>query len=329
MTVKAIEEVGKGKTYTELLISARPAGSLALPMAVIKGNAPGPTLTIIAGIHPTEYAGIEAALRVAKNVVPSRVKGRLVVLPFLNLAGFNSRTPGGSPEDLLDVWRVFPGAAESSITHEVARQVFEKVVRNSDYLIDLHGGELNEAPPIPLAWYPRVGNRKTDAASRSLAEAFLPDYLLDASNICLDGKRFGLPKGLLIHEAAKAGVPAIIGEAGGAGRSGDEGADRLYDGIMNVCRSLGILTGKAKKSRGTDVCDLILLGVKRDGLLYCMTKSGDRVSKGQHLADVRSWEGKVLQRIEAPFDGIVEITVNWLPVRSGEYAIAMVKPVSR
>ena len=56
-------------------------------------------------------------------------------------------------------------------------------------------------------------------------------------------------------------------------------------------------------------------------------KAGDRVAKGQHLADVRGWDGVVLQRIEAPFDGIVEITVNWLPVRSGEYALAMVKPV--
>jgi predicted deacylase len=98
---------------------------------------------------------------------------------------------------------------------------------------------------------------------------------------------------------------------------------------MNVCRSLGMVEGAPKEGRAAEpVSDLTLLGVYHDGLLYCRTKAGDRVTKGQHLADVRSWDGTVLQRIEAPFDGIVEITVNWLPVRSGEYALAMVKPAS-
>jgi len=67
------------------------------------------------------------------------------------------------------------------------------------------------------------------------------------------------------------------------------------------------------------------MGVRNDGLLYVMTEAGARVKKGSRLAEVRSWDGQVLQRIDAPFDGMVTITVNWLPVRSGEYALALVK----
>lgn len=325
MTVKSIDEVGPGKTYTELLVTARPAGNHSLPLVVIGGRSQGPTLTIVAGIHPTEYAGIEAALRLAKDLDPSEVRGRVVIVPFLNVAGFNSRAPGGSPEDLVDVWRVFPGMSGSSITYVIANEVFEKLIKNSDYLVDLHGGELNESAAVPLAWYTRTGDKKTDAASRALASAFAPDLLLDASKIWVDDQPSSLPDGLLIHEAAKHGVPAIIGEAGGAGRSGDEGADRLYEGLVSVARHLGMLKGTPTKTKQTSVTDLTILGVRYDGLLYVNTTAGTRVRKGAHLAEVRSWDGTVLQRIDAPFDGIVTITVNWLPVRSGEYALAMVR----
>jgi len=328
MTVKSIDEVGAGKTYTELLVAARPAGNHSLPLVVIKGKSPGPTLTIVAGVHPTEYAGIEAALRLARDVSASEVKGRIVIVPFLNIAGFNSRAPGGSPEDLVDVWRVFPGMSGSSITYVVANEVFEKLIKNSDYLVDLHGGELNESAAVPLAWYTVTGKKKTDDTSRAIAKAFSPDLLLDASKIWLDDQPSGLPNGLLIHEAAKQGVPAFIGEAGGAGRSSDEGADRLYAGLLNVARHLGMLKGAAKESQPKGVKDLTIMGVRYDGLLYVLTKAGEKVRKGKHLAEVRSWDGNVLQRIDAPFDGIVTITVNWLPVRSGEYALAMVREAS-
>lgn len=325
MSVEDIDKVGEGKTYTELSILERPAGQHSLPVVVIKGKKAGPTLTVVAGIHPTEYAGIEAALRLAHSLSAADVSGRVVIVPFLNVTGFNSRMPGGSPEDMVDVWRVFPGSRGSSITYAVAHEVFQKLIQNSDFLVDLHGGEINESAAIPLAWYTVTGKRETDRKSKDLARAFAPDFLLDASKIWVDDQPSGLPGGLMIHEAARHGIPATIGEAGGAGRSSDPGADRLYEGLVNVLRSLGMVKGSPRKVKVTNLYDLTLLGVKRDGLLYSMTSAGERVSKGQHLADVRSWEGKVVQRIEAPFDGIVTITVNWLPVRSGEYALAVAK----
>ena len=325
VTIQTFDKMGEGKTYTELFVAQRPAGNLSLPVVVLKGRQAGPTLTIVAGIHPTEYAGIEAALRFAHETDAADVNGTVIIVPFLNLAGFNSRTPGGSPEDMVDVWRVFPGNTVSSITYTVAHEFFQRVVRHSDALIDLHGGELNESAAVPLAWYPVTGHTETDEKSRALAEAFQPDYLVDASKIWMDDQPTTLPNGLLIHEAATNRIPSIIGEAGGAGRSSEAGADRLYAGLVNCCQSLGLLPGARPASKVPVLKDLTLLGVRVDGLLYCTATAGERVSKGQGLAEVRSWEGKVLQRISAPFDGIVTITVNWFPVRSGEYALAMAR----
>ncbi|MGA2666350.1 MAG: succinylglutamate desuccinylase/aspartoacylase family protein, partial [Nitrososphaerales archaeon] len=129
MAARTIDEIERGKVYTDLLITARPAGNLTLPIIVIKGAAPGPTLTVVAGIHPTEYAGIEAALRLARGLSPDEVKGRVVILPFVNLAGFNARAPGCRPADLVDVWSAFPGEHGASVTYAVARGLLEKVVR--------------------------------------------------------------------------------------------------------------------------------------------------------------------------------------------------------
>ncbi len=325
MIVDSIDELGSGKSSAELLIFERSAGHLSLPLTVIRGRASGPTLLVIAGVHPTEYAGIEAALRLANDVQAEQVTGAIVIVPFVNLLGFNSRMPGGCPEDMVDLFRIFPGDAGSSVSYTIAREVFQRLVLKSNFVVDLHGGELNESEAIPLAWYSVTGNAKVDAQSKNLAAAFGPDFLLDISKVWFDDQPAPLPAGLLIHEAAKRGVPAIIGEAGGAGKSSDLGADRLYSGLLNLCRSLGILNGTAQTVESSGLKDLSLLGVKQDGLLYCKVSAGQSVSKGQLLAEVRHWNGATLQQIEAPFDGIVTITVNWLPVRSGEYALAVAR----
>ena len=326
MIVNSIDELGSGKNSAELFISGRPAGNLTLPMTVIRGRSSGPTLLVVAGVHPTEYAGVDAALRLANEVEIEQATGTIVIVPFVNLLGFNSRIPGGCPEDMVDIFRIFPGDAGSSVSYTIAREVFQRLVLKSNFVVDLHGGELNESEAIPLAWYSVTGNSTIDGQSKSLAASFAPDFLLDVSKVWFDDQPASLPAGLLIHEAAKKGVPAIIGEAGGAGKSSDQGADRLYAGLLNLSRSLGILTGTPETGKASGLKDLTILGVKQDGLLYCKVSAGERVSKGELLAEVRQWDGAVIQQIKAPFDGIVTITVNWLPVRAGEYALAVARP---
>ncbi len=99
----------------------------------------------------------------------------------------------------------------------------------------------------------------------------------------------------------------------------------LLEGLMRVCRTVGVISGDVKERSPLRVHDLTLLTTQFDGLLSCKVGVGDRVSRGELLAEVRDWEGSVLQEVSAPYDGIIEITVNWMPVRSGEYVLAMVR----
>lgn len=316
---------GRGRYYTHLAIRERAAGSLSLPMIVIRGRSARPTLLVTAGSHPTEYAGVEAALRLSRRLNPMKVRGRVIIVPFVNLLGFNARAPGGCPEDLVDIFSAFPGRSGGTLSHSIARELFEKVVRKADYVVDLHGGELNESDSLFLAWHCKIGNVRVDRASERLARAFGPDYLLDASRIWVNGERSTLPKGLLAYEAARLGKPAIIGEGGGSGRVGEAETRSLLEGLMRVCRAIGVISGDVKERASVRVHDLTLLTTQFDGLLSCKVGVGDRVSRGELLAEVRDWEGSVLQEVSAPYDGIIEITVNWMPVRSGEYVLAMVR----
>ena len=314
-----------GRYYTHLAIRNRAAGSISLPMIVIRGRSARPTLLVTAGSHPTEYVGVEAALRLSRRLNPKKIRGRVIIVPFVNILGFNARAPGTCPEDSVDIFSAFPGMGGGTVSYAIAHELFEKVVRQADYVVDLHGGELNESESLFLAWHCRVGNTRVDRASERLARTFGPDYVLDASKIWVDRERSTLPKGLLAYEAAKLGKAAIIGEGGGSGRVGESETRRLLEGLIRVCTAIGIIRGDVKERPSARVHDLTLLTTWFDGLLSCKVRVGNRVSRGDLLAEVRDWKGSVLQKISAPYDGIVEITVNWMPVRAGEYVLAMVR----
>src|SRR5579862_1702685 len=64
-----------------------PAGSDAatdIPVIVVNGAKPGPTLALIAGAHGTEYASIIALEKFAQIADPAGLSGALIIVPLLN-----------------------------------------------------------------------------------------------------------------------------------------------------------------------------------------------------------------------------------------------------
>ncbi|MBZ5498692.1 MAG: succinylglutamate desuccinylase/aspartoacylase family protein [Acidobacteriia bacterium] len=57
-------------------------------MWLINGEKAGPTLVVTAGVHAAEYASIAAVLDLGRNLGPDNLRGRVVVVPVLNVAGF-------------------------------------------------------------------------------------------------------------------------------------------------------------------------------------------------------------------------------------------------
>jgi hypothetical protein len=99
-----------------------------------------PRISIVAGIHGDEGPwGAYAINKLIEKIDISNIKGSISLLPVANPKAFqeNSRV---ALMDHLDLNRVFPGDPKGSYTERLASVITEKIIEDSDYIIDLHGG---------------------------------------------------------------------------------------------------------------------------------------------------------------------------------------------
>src|SRR5262245_53020243 len=116
-----------------------------LPLLLINGAAPGPTLYLGAALHGYEVIGVELLLRVCAQVHPDTLAGSIVCVLVQNPLAFQleHRVPVGlylkSPLDQMpiDPCTSFPGQAEGNITERLAATLFS-LITTFDYAIDVH-----------------------------------------------------------------------------------------------------------------------------------------------------------------------------------------------
>src|SRR6202048_2901617 len=139
---------------------AVPAGvdaASAIPVIVVNGAKPGPKLALVAGSHGTEYASIIALEKLAQSVSPAMLSGTLIIVPLINRASFDQKVPHLNPVDGKNMNRMFPGKADGTQTERALWAIGKQVVAQCDYLIDLHGGDLDENMRRYSYW-PQTGN---------------------------------------------------------------------------------------------------------------------------------------------------------------------------
>ena len=71
-----------------------PAGSDAatqIPVVVIRGSNPGPTLALVSGAHGTEYASIIALEGLIGSLDPAQISGTVILLPLVNIPSFQQK----------------------------------------------------------------------------------------------------------------------------------------------------------------------------------------------------------------------------------------------
>ena len=64
-----------------------------IPVAVLNGTRPGPTLALVAGSHGTEYASIVALQKMIQTVDPADIAGVLIIVPLVNPGSFRTESP--------------------------------------------------------------------------------------------------------------------------------------------------------------------------------------------------------------------------------------------
>jgi len=160
--------------YEEVLIAGVP---IRFGIFLVNGSMPGPTLVVTAGVHAAEYASIAAALELGRSLQPKDLRGRVIIVPVVNVPGFGVRAIYVCPLDGKNPNRCFPGKALGTASERIAYWLFNNVMLQGDYYVDLHGGDLVEAL-VPFSLYHRTGNAEVDRVSLEMAQVFGIPYIV-------------------------------------------------------------------------------------------------------------------------------------------------------
>lgn len=300
-----------GRAFGYVKVGERPISDVNFPLCVIRSKQDGPVLMVTAGVHPSEYPGMEAAMRLMNSTQPKDLKkGTLVIVPIVNTVGFETAEANTNPIDNLNLNRIFPGDANGTISHQLARRLLELAAK-ADYLIDLHGGDATEFLKPFTIWH-KTGKPKVDAVTERMSQLFSTEFIW-----LMDEPAYG---GTFLDQLASAGKSAVISEAGKLRTYEEEDIQVHLKGIENVMRFLGFKAGEPQVTAGlkqktfTKFWSAIST---RGGIIYPAVKPGDKVTKGQLLGQIKNIHGEVLEELRSPANGWVRIFFPKRVINSG------------
>lgn len=281
-----------------------PAGvdpALRIPVVVVRGRKPGPVLAIVAGSHGTEYASIIAVERLIDHLDAERLSGTVILVPLVNVNSFEEKVPHLNPVDGKNMNRMYPGKAQGTQTERASWAIHKDVVERCDYLLDLHGGDLDENLR-PYTYWPETGNEKLDTVTRGMILAFGVDHIIIEDSRSLDPNH----SRYLDQDALSAGKPAIIAEAGYAGTVEPEDVDSIVQGSIHVMRYLKMLSGDAPPvEHAVWFASVVTPTSEQTGIFYPLVKKDAYVEAGMKLGYVTDFFGKITEEVRAPVSGVV------------------------
>lgn len=282
-----------------------------LPVIVINGAKPGPTLALISGVHGTEYASSVALAQLAARVNPADLSGTLVILPLLNVASYLQKVVHVNPVDQKRVGG-YPGVADGTQSDRIAYAVYHQVIEKCDHLIDYHGGDLDENLH-PYSYWTNTGKPDLDRTSRDMLFAFgLKTIIIkQPGGRGLDNSANGLGKASITVEAGRAGTtePADLAA--------------LIDGTLNVMRYLKMLEGPVVINYPKPLWISKITMVKSDyeGIFYPLVVPEAYVHQGMTVGAITDFFGNKLADITAPVSGVVTLVCSVPTMKKGDNVV--------
>ena len=299
-TVKPLELLGKtvqpGTFETLHWAPDQSFRSIATPVPVLvaHGNEPGPRLCLTAAVHGDELNGIEMVRRLMYELEPTELAGTVVGVPIVNLDGF--RNGSRYLSDRRDLNRYFPGHEKGSAASRLAFSLFNNIVRQCDYLVDLH-----------------TGSQKRINQPQLRAD-------LDKSEVVAFAKHFGgmtvlhspPGDGMLRAAAVEEGIVAVTMEAGGPNRLEGEAVDYGVQALETLLETLDMR--KASRFWGAPqpvFFESEWIRAGQGGILLSEVELNDQVRKGEILGTVTDPISNTGSAIIAPYDGrVLGMAVN-------------------
>src|SRR6516164_7540475 len=233
---------GKHQSYLRMPVPTNSSadGTVPIPITVVK-RGQGPTILITGGVHGDEYEGPIALLKLARRLTPGTVRGRVILVPALNLPAALAGTRL-SPLDGLNLNRVFPGEPNGSITSMIAHYVSTVLIPMADIVVDIHSGgmTLDYLPTIIIHEQNDADwNRRTRAALLAFAA---PIALISRE---LDNAVY------LDTIAENMGKITLSAELGGGGRLSSYTLEIAETGLVSLLRHFDIIEGSIVERNAT------------------------------------------------------------------------------
>jgi uncharacterized protein len=289
------------KTTGFLQVPAGVDAAASIPVILVNGLKPGPTLALVAGAHGTEYASIIALEKISTRVNPAEISGALIIIPLVNMASFEQKVPHVNPVDNKNMNRFYPGKADGTQTERASWVIERQVVEQCDYLIDFHGGDLDESLR-PYSYWSPTGNQKQDTISRGMVMAFGIDHII----IWTDRPTDLNATKYLDNTSTAHGKPSLVVEAGYAGTTGSDDVATLIDGTFSVMRYLNMVLGTATPIEHPVWIERVeTLSSNQSGIFYPLVNRGMYVEAGMKVGYVTDYFGKTVYEAHAPAAGVV------------------------
>jgi len=276
-------------------------GSIMIPITQIK-NGSGPTALLNGGNHGDEYEGPIALYNLAARGKHDDVQGRIIIVPAMNYPAFVQGTRV-SPIDGLNMNRIYPGKAKSTVTNVIADYFSRTLLPMADYVLDIHSGG-KTLDFISFAASHELENKEQEAKCSAAMKAFGAPY--DLKMVEIDAA------GLYDTQVESMGKVFVTTELGGGGTTSPETNAIAKRGVDNFLKHAGILDGEVTppliEAFSLDMSgDDCFLFSEHNGVLEPFINLGDHVTKGQLMARVHEIERMAAPTHDylAPSDGTV------------------------
>lgn len=294
---RKIIKPGTMRTVHLPLLETDLGDSWPIPVTILHGKRPGPTITILGGVHGDELTGPSTCTHLLSNAFtdegkpldPTKLAGTIRIVPIVNLPGYRSKSryfPDGR-----DLNRHFPGDPKGSTTKRVAAQTWKYLFSDADAIVDLHSAGKGRSN------MPQIRANLAHAGSNILAKAFGIEIILDSKP----------PSGSLRKTAIAQDIPVVTYEGGGANVLDHESVKVAMHGVLNVLRSFRMIDGNPLRPRFRMLASgSHWLRAGEGGLLDMFVSAGSVMREGEVIATISDpGTPGITVDVVAPEDGLL------------------------
>lgn len=286
-------EPGEGQQFRFPTSETYLGDPIRIPVTIINGENPGPTVFLGAALHGDELNGIEVVREVAHEWKHSDVHGTVVCLPVLNVPGFlaQERYLPGYEQDLN---RAFPGDPDGTNDRRIADEIYRNFVEPCDFGIDFHTSTRGRTNML------HVRADMLDPDVERLANAF-------GTNLIIAGQG---ATGMLRREATERGTPTITIEMGEAHRFERDLIEHALDGVRSVFAEFGLYQQELVRWPGWRTVvetDDERTWIRSDegGLVDMRRERGELVYEGEPICSISDPFKRESVEVHAPFTGLL------------------------